>query len=127
MMTVLAEFAIKEKLVIMQQEMQNQTQPPYGYEGERIQQPPVYQQNPPAHHLYGQKLSLPVSGQAPSPGQRLALAIVSLSLLVGLIFGLIAFASADNAPNWAVIPIMFIILLFSAVATAINLIFNRRA
>jgi hypothetical protein len=103
----------------MQQEMQNQPQPSYGYEGEHTQ-------NPPAHHLYGQKLSLPVSGQAPSPGQRLALAIVSLSLLIVLVFGLIAFASATNAPNWAVVPILFIIFLFSAVATAINFIFNRR-
>ncbi|HEY0755182.1 MAG TPA: hypothetical protein VGD98_14580 [Ktedonobacteraceae bacterium] len=103
----------------MRQEMQNQSQPSYGYEGERTPDAPSY-------YVPGQKLLVPVSGHAPSPGQRLALAIVSLSLLIFLIFGLISLASAENAPNWAVIPILFVMLLFSAVATAINFMFNRR-
>ncbi|HEX7737454.1 MAG TPA: hypothetical protein VF458_21580 [Ktedonobacteraceae bacterium] len=104
----------------MQQEMQPQAQPSHGYEGERTQ-------NPAGYYVYGQKLVVPVSGQSATSGQRLALAIVSLCLLVFLIFGMVIFAAADNAPNWAVIPILFIILLFSAVATAINFVFNRRA
>lgn len=103
----------------MQQEMQHQAQPAYGYEGEQTQ-------NPAGYYVYGQKLAVPVSGQSATPGQRLALAIVSLCLLVFLIFGLVIFAVVFNAPNWAVIPILFIILLFSAVATAINFVFNRR-
>ncbi|BCL78007.1 hypothetical protein ccbrp13_04720 [Ktedonobacteria bacterium brp13] len=102
----------------MEQEMQNQAQPSYGYEGEQRQSPPGYQ-------MYGQKLSEPVRGRAPTPGQRLALAIVSLVMLIILIFGLTSFAVASSAPNWAVIPIIFIFILFSAVAIAINLLFNR--
>lgn len=104
----------------MQQEMQQQAQPSPGYEGERTQ-------NPVGYYAYGQKLVVPVSAQSATASQRLALALVSLCLLVLLIFGLVAFAVLDNAPNWAVVPILFIILLFSAVATAINMIFNRRA
>lgn len=104
----------------MQQEMQHQSQPSYGYEGEQTQHPAGYQ-------VYGQKLVVPVISQSATAGQRLALAIVSLSLLVFLIFGMIIFAAADNAPNWAVFPIVFIIFLFSVVATAINVVFNRRA
>ena len=102
----------------MQQETQNQPQPSFAYEGEQPR-------NASAYHVYAQKLSGPVSGQV-SAGQRLALAIVSLSLLVFLIFGLVIFAAADNAPNWAVIPIVFVIMLFSAVVAAINIVFNRR-
>lgn len=110
----------------MQQEMDMQHEPPsqprpsFVYEGEQMQ---------PAsgHHLYGQKILGATSGQMPTAGQRLALAIVSLSLLILLIFGLVIFAALDNAPDWAVIPIVFIMLLFSAVATAINIVFNRRA
>lgn len=104
----------------MQQEMQHQAQSSYGYEGERTQ-------HPVGQYVYDQKLIVPVSGQSATPGQRLALAIVSLCLLVFLIFGLVIFAIVGDAPNWAVIPILFIILLFSVVATAINFVFNRRA
>ena len=117
---------LKDKGDIMQHEMerqqeeQNQLRSSSAYEGERARPPQAY-------HIYGQKLAGSVSSQAPTAGQRLALAIVSLSLLVFLIFGLILFAAANNAPSWAVIPILFIMILFSAVATTINLIFNRRA
>lgn len=103
----------------MQHEMQHQAPPSLGYEGEQTQ-------NPSAYHLYGQKLSMPVSSQMVGPGQRLALAIVSLCLLVFLIFGLVIFAAADNAPNWAVIPILFVIALFSVVVAIVNIVFNRR-
>ncbi len=106
----------------MQHEMNHQTPPRLspGYEGEPAQTPANY-------HSYGQKLSMPLSGRAPTPGQRLALAIVSLSLLVFLVLGLTFFAALDNAPNWAVLPIIFIITLFSAVVVAINLVFNRKS
>lgn len=103
----------------MQHEMQYQTPPSLGYEGEQVQNPSTYS-------LYGQKLSMPISSQMAGPGQRLALAIVSLSLLIFLIFGLVAFAALSNAPNWAVVPILFIIALFSAVVAIVNIVFNRR-
>ena len=116
----------KEAIDIMQHEMnmqhgtQNQPRPSFVYEGEQVQPSSAY-------HLYGQKLPGMASAQAPTAGQRLALAIVSLSLLVFLIFGLVIFSAVDNAPNWAVIPVVFIIMLFSAVVAAINIVFNRRA
>lgn len=103
----------------MQQEMQHQLQTSQGYEGEQIHAPSGY-------YLYGQKLAVPPVNQSASAGQRLALAIVSLSLLVFLIFGLSVIAATSNIPNWAVIPIVFIIMLFSVVATIINIVFNRR-
>jgi hypothetical protein len=101
------------------QEMPGQPRPAFVYEGEQAQ-------NPTAYHLYGQKITGMVNSQAPTAGQRLALAIVSLSLLIFLIFGLVIFAAVSNVPNWAVVPIIFIFMLFSAVATAINIVFNRR-
>ena len=104
----------------MQHEPPDQPRPSFVYEGEQMQPPAGY-------HLYGQKLAGATSGQAATAGQRLALAIVSLSLLVFLIFGLIIFAAAASVPNWAVVPIVFIIVLFSAVVTIINMVFNRRA
>jgi hypothetical protein len=104
----------------MQQEMQDQPRSSLGYEGEQTH-------NPSAYHLYGQKVLTPASGLAPTAGQRLALAIVSLSLLVFLIFGLTILAIAFHAANWAVIPIVFTFILFSVVITVINVVFNRRA
>ncbi len=103
----------------MQQEMQQPLPPSGGYEGEQTRSPGTY-------YAYAQKLSAPVSSQTPTAGQRLALAIVSLSLLIVLIFGLTILAMAGHVADWAVIPILFIILLFSAVAVVINVVFNRR-
>lgn len=104
----------------MQQEMQHQTPPPFGYEGEQPSHLSPYQRN-------NDKLLVPMRGQAPTAGQRLALAIVSLGMLIFLIFGLTLFAALSNAPNWAVVPILFIFVLFAAVAVAINALFNRHA
>ena len=81
----------------------------------------------PRSNMYGEKLSAHAISTAATAGQRLALAIVSLGMLMALIFGLIAFAAASNAPNWAVIPILFIIVLFSAVAVIINIVFNHKS
>ena len=81
----------------------------------------------PRNNMYGEKLSTHAISTAATAGQRLALAIVSLAMLMALIFGLIAFAAAANAPNWAVIPILFIIILFSAVAVIINIVFNHKS
>lgn len=80
------------------------------------------------HHigLYGEKLSPPALKASPTAGQRLALAIVSLLMLLILILGLAGIAAASQASTWVIIPILFIYVLFSAVALIINVIFNRR-
>lgn len=112
-----------EKVIIMsQQEMdysemnRDRSAPAYGrYEGT------------PRSNMYGEKLSAHAISTAATAGQRLALAIVSLAMLMVLIFGLTVFAAAANAPNWAVIPILFIIILFSAVAVIINIVFNIKS
>ncbi len=78
-------------------------------------------------NMYGEKLASPAAGSAPTAGQRLALAIVSLGMLIAVIFGLIAIAIATQVPNWAIIPILFIITLFAVVAAIINVVFNRHA
>ena len=78
-------------------------------------------------NMYGEKLAPPAIGSAPTAGQRLALAIVSLAMLIAVIFGLIAVAIATEVPDWAVIPILFVIALFAAVAVIINIVFNRHA
>ncbi len=105
---------------MQQEEMHYQPQPQPAYEGEQPRPSAAY-------YGYAQKISGPVSNQVASAGQRLALAIVSLSLLVFLILSLVTFAAADHTPGWAAIPIAFIIIVFSAVATIINVVFNRRA
>ncbi len=73
----------------------------------------------------GQKLSGQGIGRRASAGQRLALALVSLVLLVLVIFGLVLIAAAMNVEGWVAIPILLIIFLFGAVATIINVVFNR--
>jgi hypothetical protein len=90
----------------------------YGYEGT----PPP---NNYANNFYGQKLARPVTSRIASAGQRLALAIVSLVLLMVIIFGLILIAEITDAPDWAIIPILMIIILFGTVVTIVNIIFNR--
>ncbi|HET9922103.1 MAG TPA: hypothetical protein VFQ30_19875 [Ktedonobacteraceae bacterium] len=76
--------------------------------------------------IYGEKLSISPGGSPATAGQRLALAIASLVMLMILIFGLIFVAAAMQAPNWAVIPILFILVLFSSIVVIINMVFNRR-
>ncbi len=105
----------------MQQEMQNQPRPSFEYEGDQTQ-------NPFPEHTYGQKLLTPGSAShTPTSGQRLALAIVSLSLFIFLVFTMVIFATLANVPAWAVVPILFIFILFSVVAIIINVLFNRSA
>jgi len=80
----------------------------------------------PHSSVYGEKLSGHALGGAATAGQRLALAIVSLGMLMIMTFGLIAFAAALHAPGWAIIPILFIMVLFASTAVIINVVFNRR-
>ena len=75
----------------------------------------------------GQKLSGPVPGEPPTAVQRLALALVSLGMLMGMIILLTILAVATSAPGWVAFPLLFVLTLFAAAAVSINVVFNRRA
>ncbi|HCF84927.1 MAG TPA: hypothetical protein DEV72_06980 [Ktedonobacter sp.] len=75
---------------------------------------------------YGQKLTGQASGMTATPGQRLALAIISIAMLIIMTFGLIGFAVATQAPDWAIFPILFILTLFYSAVVIINIVFNRK-
>jgi hypothetical protein len=74
--------------------------------------------------IHGQKLLKHDAVMHPTAGQRLALAIVSLVMFMILIFGLVLIAIATNAANWVVMPILFILILYSALAAIINIVFH---
>jgi len=80
----------------------------------------------PLSSFHGEKLSGHAAGWAPTAGQRLALAIASLVMLMVMTFGLIGIAVATQAPPWAVLPILFILVLFSSAAVIINIVFNHK-
>jgi hypothetical protein len=80
----------------------------------------------PHSSIYGEKLSGHALGGAPTAGQRLALAITSLVMLMVMTFGLIGIAVATHASPWVVIPILLILILFSTAAVIINIVFNRK-
>jgi hypothetical protein len=75
----------------------------------------------------GQKLSWQDAEIHATAGQRLALAIVSLVMFMVIIFGLVLLALASNAAPWVVLPILFIIVLYSTLAVIINIVFNRKS
>ncbi|HEV2583752.1 MAG TPA: hypothetical protein VGT44_23025 [Ktedonobacteraceae bacterium] len=74
----------------------------------------------------GQKLSQDALGQAPTVGQRLTLALVSLGMLMGMTTLLTILATARSAPAWEVFPFLFILTLFTAAVISINVAFSRR-
>ena len=74
-----------------------------------------------------QKLPGEDSGQAPSAEQRLALALVSLGMLMGMPILLTILAGAPSAPSWAVLSLLFVLTLFAAAAVSINVVFNHKA
>lgn len=76
---------------------------------------------------YREKLSVPLGRSSLTPGMRLALAIVSLAMFLVLTFGLVGVAVTTQASAWVVVPILFIITLFTIAATTINVVFNRLA
>ena len=88
------------------------------YEGESAQH----------YHSYRdrEKLSAPLMRTELKAGQRLALAIASLVMILILTFGLTGIAVATQAERWVVIPILFILVLFTVAAVIINIVFNRR-
>jgi hypothetical protein len=76
--------------------------------------------------MAGQILSGPVPGEPPTAVQRLALALVSLGMLMGMIILLTILAVATSAPGWVAFPLLFVLTLFAAAAVSINVVFNRR-
>ena len=72
------------------------------------------------------KLSAPFTRTELTAGQRLALAIVSLGMIMAMTFGLTGIAVATHADGWIVFPILFILVLFTAAAVIINIVFNRK-
>jgi len=76
--------------------------------------------------IAGQKLSGDASGQAPTAVQRLALALVSLGMLMGMTTLLTILATARRAPGWEVFPFLFVLTLFTAAVVTINVAFSRR-
>jgi hypothetical protein len=74
----------------------------------------------------GQKLSLDATGQAPTVGQRLVLALVSLGMLMGMTTLLTILATARSAPGWEIFPFLFVLTLFTAAVVSINVAFSRR-
>lgn len=80
------------------------------------------------YHTYGDrdKLSATLMRTELTAGQRLALAIVSLAMIMILTFGLVGIAVVAQASGWVVLPILFILVLFTTAAVAINIVFNRR-
>ena len=75
----------------------------------------------------GQKLVWQDAIMHPTAGQRLTLAILSLVMFLILNFGLVSIATSSNAAGWVVLPILFILTLYSTLAVIINIVFNRRS
>src|SRR5258708_40073754 len=77
--------------------------------------------------MSGQKLIPDAPGQAPTAGQRLALALVSLGMLMGMSTLLTILATATRAPGWVAVPLLFVLTLFMVAGVSINVVFNRRS
>ena len=93
----------------------------YGYAGdERCEEASPYSKS-------GQKLIREASGQAPTAVQRLALALVSLGMLMGMTILLTIVAAKTSASGWVAFPLLFVLALFTMAAISINVVFNRRA
>ena len=77
--------------------------------------------------IHGQKLSWQDTIMHPTAGQRLALALISLVMFLILIFGLVLIAVTSRTAGWVVLPILFILILYSVLAVIINIVFNRNS
>jgi hypothetical protein len=75
----------------------------------------------------GQKLIREAPGQAPTAVQRLALALVSLGMLMGMTILLTIVAAKTGASGWVAFPLLFVLTLFTMAAISINVVFNRGA
>jgi hypothetical protein len=106
--------------MFQQEEMSDQREgTAYGYASE------VGFEEASLYHRDGQKLSGEASGQAPTAVQPLALALVSLGMLMGTTILLTILAGAPSAPSWAVFSLLYVLTLFAAAAVSINVVFNR--
>jgi len=74
-----------------------------------------------------QKLIPDAPGQAPTVGQRLALALVSLGMLMGMSTLLTILATKTSAPGWVAVPLLFVLTLFTLAVVSINVVFNHRS
>src|SRR6266567_1555111 len=77
--------------------------------------------------MSGQKLIPDAPGQAPTVGQRLALALVSLGMLMGMSTLLTILATATRSPGSLAVPLLFVLTLFTVAVVSINVIFHRRS
>jgi len=59
-------------------------------------------------------------------GQRVALAIASLVVVMLLTLGLVGIAAATHAGRWIVFPILVVVALFISAAVIVNLLLNRK-
>jgi hypothetical protein len=75
---------------------------------------------------FGQKLSGQEAGQAPTAGQRLALAIVSLLLLMLMFLAMAAITFVHVVDSSLAAAFVLIFLAFFVATIVINLVFNRR-
>ncbi len=92
----------------------------YGYAGDRR-----YEEASPYSDA-GQKLIREASGQAPTAVQRLALALVSLGMLMGMTILLTIIAAKTSTPGSLAFPLLFVLTLFTTAAVSINVAFSRR-
>ena len=82
---------------------------------------------PSPYGISGQKRIPDAPGQAPSVGQRLALALVSLGMLMGMSTLLTILATATRSPGWLAVPLLFVLTLFTVAVVGINVVFHRRS
>jgi hypothetical protein len=108
--------------MFQQEEMSYESQGTvYGYVGDgRFEESSPYSKS-------GQKLIREASGQAPTAVQRLALALVSLGMLMGMSTLLTILATARSTPGWMAFSFLFVLTLFTAAVVSINIVFHRRA
>jgi hypothetical protein len=92
----------------------------YGYAGDTR-----YEEASP-YSSAGQKLIREASGQAPTAVQRLALALVSLGMLMGMTILLTIIAAKTSTPGSLAFPLLFVLTLFTTAAVSINVVFSRR-
>src|SRR5579883_983637 len=119
----LSDCLVRKKGIIMSQQEMPYSQVSHeragysysGYEGTQ------------GHHMSAEKLSLHPERVSPTATQRLILAIASLLMLMITIFGLSAIAALSEAPDWVIVPLLLILILFAAVVVIINVVFNRKS
>jgi hypothetical protein len=103
--------------MFQQEEMSYESQgTTYGYAGDTR-----YEEASPSSAA-GQKLIPEASGQAPTVGQRLVLALVSLGMLMGMTTLLTIMAVKAG-----IFPFLFVLTLFTAAVVSINVVFHQRA